>query len=415
MNIIEELTWRGLIYQQTDEAKLIEKVSKEKITIYVGFDPTAESLHIGHLVPYITLQRFLSYGHHVIALVGGGTGNIGDPSGRSEERNLLSATEIKHNTERIQEQIKSLLKSEDILFANNYEWLSELSMIEFLRDYGKLFNMNTMLSKENVQSRLESGLSFTEFTYPILQSIDFYELNKRYNCTVQLGGSDQWGNIISGVELIRKLTNGEVEAFGITSPLITKADGTKFGKSAGGAVWLSAEKTSPYDFYQFWLNSSDADIINYLKTFTFLTKEEIVDFERSVAEEPHLRKGQKFLAEYVTALVHGDQAVEQVKAITVALFSGDISQLSAAQLENALKDGPVFELTESGNLLDVLVQFKIIESKRQGREFLANNAIRINGTVVTDEATMVSKETAIDGKLTVVRKGKKTYSIIKHI
>ncbi|MGL5042223.1 MAG: tyrosine--tRNA ligase [Culicoidibacterales bacterium] len=414
MNIIEELTWRDLIYQQTDESKLLKNVEAGKITIYVGFDPTADSLHIGHLVPYITLQRFLQQGHRVIIVVGGATGSIGDPSGRSEERNLLAPEEIKYNTRAIQKQIQRLLKSDDVTFVNNDEWLSKITMIEMFRDYGKLFNMNTMLSKENVQTRLENGLSFTEFSYPILQSIDFYELNKRYGCTVQLGGSDQWGNIISGVELIRKITDGKVETFGITSPLITKSDGTKFGKSAGGAIWLSAEKTSPYELYQFWLNVSDADVVKYLKTFTFLTSKEIDQIKISIETEPQLRKGQKYLASYITKLVHGEESLNQVQLITAALFSGDIAKLSARELEDALKDGPCFDLTEDGLLLDVLVEFKVIDSKRQGREFIANSALKVNGKTVENDQVMITKDNAIDQRLTVIRKGKKTYVLIKH-
>jgi len=415
MNIIDELTWRGLIFQQTNEQGLREKVEKEKITIYVGFDPTADSLHIGHLVPYLALHRFLDYGHKVIVLVGGGTGQIGDPSGRSEERNLLSNEQIAHNVTAVQKQVKQILQNDEIIFANNIDWLSQISLIDCLRDYGKHMSINTMLSRESVQSRLVNGISFTEFAYQLLQSIDFYELNQRYGCEVQAGGSDQWGNIVSGTELIRKLTNGTVETYGLTFPLIKKSDGTKFGKTASGAVWLSPEKTSPYEFYQFWINTADADVIHYLKVFTFLSQTEIADYEISVAKEPELRKAQKYLAASVTELVHGKEALERAMKITDALFTGNIAELSAAELSIALKDGPTFEFNGTGKILDVLAELKIISSKRQGREFLQNGALRINGNVISDENYLITQEQAIDGELTVVRRGKKQYSIIKHI
>jgi len=414
VNIIAELTWRGLIYQQTNEAAFREVVDKEKVTIYVGFDPTADSLHIGHLVPYVTLQRFLQYGHQVIILVGGGTGQIGDPSGRSEERNLLSTEQIAYNVEAVKKQITQLLQTDDIIFVDNNEWLSKLSLVEFLRNYAKHMNINTMLSRESVQGRLADGISFTEFSYQALQAIDFYELNKRYNCTVQGGGSDQWGNIVSGTELIRKLTGGEVETFGITFPLVTKSDGTKFGKTASGAVWLASDKTSPYEFYQFWINTADADVINYLKIFTFLNEEEIAQYAQAVAEKPHERTSQKYLARAMTELVHGKEALTRVLKMTEALFTGKVAELSARELEDALGDGPTFTYTGEGKILDVLVELGIVSSKRQGREFLQNNALHINGETITDEDFVISAEQAIDGKLTVVRRGKKQYSIIKH-
>ena len=393
----------------------MQQAKDGEITIYCGFDPTADSLHIGHLVPYMTLQRFLSHGHKVIVLVGGGTGRIGDPGGRSTERNLLSDEEILHNTEAIKRQITNILKTDDILFVNNDDWLKNLSVYEFLRDYGKLFNINTMLSKESVQNRLATGLSFTEFSYPLLQSIDFLHLQKNYGCNMQLGGADQWGNIISGVDMIRKISDGATKVSGMTLPLVTKSDGTKFGKSVGGAVWLDPEKTSPYELYQFWLNQADADVISYIKKFTFIDQAGVEELERSIQEAPHLRAAQKYLAEEVTKVVHGADALTQVQKITAALFSGDISELSATDLLSALQDGPTFDLTQEGPILDVLVELKIIDSKRQGREFLANGALRINGAVVTDEAYVISKEQAIENSLTVVRKGKKTYYLIKHI
>lgn len=416
MNVIDELTWRGLIYQQTDADGLRKKIDNgENITIYVGFDPTADSLHIGHLVPYLALHRFLAHGHNVIIVVGGGTGQIGDPSGRSDERNFLSPEQLAQNVAGIQEQVKRILQSDDIVFVDNSDWLGSISLIEFLNKYAKYMNVNTMISRDSVQLRLVNGMSLMEFSYQALQAIDFYELNQRYACNIQAGGSDQWGNIVSGTELIRKMTGGEEEAFGITFPLIKKSDGTKFGKSAGGAVWLSAEKTSPYEFYQFWINTADADVINYLKVFTFLTETEIAAFATKVETAPEKREAQKFLAESVTALVHGEEALERAKKITDALFTGNIADLSATELLVALKDGPMYDYAGEGKILDVLAELKIIDSKRQGREFLNNNALRINGNIVNDENHLISKEAAIDGALTVVRRGKKQYSVIKHI
>jgi len=415
MNILDELTWRGLIYQQTNEADFRKTVEKEKITIYVGFDPTADSLHIGHLVPYLALHRFLQYGHKVIVLVGGGTGQIGDPSGRSEERNLLSTEQIEHNVSAVKKQVQQLLQTDDIIFVNNNDWLSKLSLVDFLRNYAKHMNVNTMMSRESVQGRLADGISFTEFSYQALQAVDFYELNTRYNCTVQAGGSDQWGNIVSGTDLIRKLTGGSVETFGLTFPLVTKADGTKFGKTASGAVWLAADKTSPYDFYQFWINTADADVINYLKIFTFLSETEINDYAEQLVAKPHERAAQKYLAASVTELVHGKEVLERVLKITEALFTGNIAALSAVELEDALKDGTTFTFSGTGKILDVLTELGIISSKRQGREFLQNGALHINGETIKDEDFVISPAQAIDGQLTVVRRGKKQYSIIKHV
>lgn len=415
MHLLDELNWRGLLYQQTDAEKFYEILEHEKITIYCGFDPTADSLHVGHLVPYQVLNHFHRHGHKVIVVVGGGTGRIGDPGGRSTERNLLNDEEILFNTEKIKKQILQLLDTEDIIFVDNNEWLSKIDTLTFLRDYGKYFNLNTMLAKETVQSRLEVGISYTEFSYQVLQAIDFYTLFKKYNCNAQLGGSDQWGNIVSGVDFIRKKEGHHQKVFGMTLPLIKKADGKKFGKSESGAIWLDAEKTSPYDFYQFWLNTTDLDALNYLKIFTFLTIEEITEIERVMAEKPELRAAQKALAEKLTLQVHGSEKLEQAQKITMALFSGSIQNLSATQLENALKGTQVYELKEEKPILDALIDFGIIPSKRQGREFIQNGALRVNGEAINDEHYVLNKSQAIDGKLTVIRKGKKHYSLIRHV
>lgn len=306
MNILEELAWRGIIYQQTDEEGLKELLSKEKITLYCGVDPTADSLHIGHLLPYLTLRRFQIAGHRPIILVGGATGMIGDPSGKREERKLQSIETVKKNADAIKKQLEKIFEFDGengAIMVNNYDWTSSMNVITFLRDYGKHIGVNYMLAKDTIASRLETGISYTEFSYTLLQAMDFYHLYKNYNCRMQIGGSDQWGNITTGLELIRKMEPEGAKVFGLTIPLVTKADGTKFGKTESGAVWLDPEKTTPYEFYQFWINTADADVIKYLKYFTFLSKEEIEELEVSVKEEPHLRKAQKALAEEMTRIV----------------------------------------------------------------------------------------------------------------
>lgn len=294
---MEDLQWRGLLYQQTDEEGLTKLVEDEKISLYCGVDPTADSMHIGHIVPLLTLRRFQQHGHRPILLVGGATGMIGDPSGRSEERQLQTTEQVEENVKGIKTQMERIFDFETengAKMVNNNDWIGGLTLIEFLRDYGKLLGVNYMLAKDNVASRLEEGISFTEFSYMLIQAIDFNHLYSNYGCRVQIGGSDQWGNITTGLEMIRKVQQDEdTKAFGFTIPLVTKADGTKFGKTAGGAVWLDAKKTSPYEFYQFWVNTADADVVKYLKIFTFLEREEIEALAVSVEEEAHLRKAQK--------------------------------------------------------------------------------------------------------------------------
>lgn len=275
MNIVDELEWRGAVNQVTDEEGLRKLTSEKQISLYCGTDPTGDSLHIGHLIPFMMLKRFQLAGHHPVIIIGGGTGAIGDPSGRKTERTLQTESQLEHNKQALTEQMKKLFGTENFTIVDNYTWLSKISMIEFLRDYGKLFNVNTMLNKEVVASRLDKGISFTEFTYQILQAVDFLHLYQNNDVQLQIGGSDQWGNITSGIDLIHKIEGPETKVFGLTIPLMLKADGTKFGKTAGGAVWLDPKKTSPYEFYQFWLNQNDADVVKYLKYFTFLSKEEI--------------------------------------------------------------------------------------------------------------------------------------------
>ncbi|BDH62615.1 tyrosine--tRNA ligase [Lysinibacillus sp. PLM2] len=416
--LIEDLQWRGLLYQQTDAEGMEKLLNDEKVSLYVGVDPTADSMHIGHIVPLLTLRRFQQAGHRPILLVGGATGMIGDPSGRSEERQLQTVEQIEKNVQGIKAQLERIFEfnagDNSALLVNNYDWIGKMSTIEFLRDYGKLINVNYMLAKDTISSRLDTGISFTEFTYTIIQGIDFNHLYDHYNVRIQVGGSDQWGNITTGLEVIRKTHEEETKAFGITIPLVTKADGTKFGKTAGGAVWLDAEKTTPYEFYQFWINSADADVVKYLKIFTFLSREEIEALEMSVQEEPHLRKAQKALAEEMTRLIHGEEALETAKRITDALFSGDLKALSANEMKNAFKDVPSSELAkEDKNIVDVLVEANISSSKRQAREDVTNGAISINGEKITDLEYVVDGKDRLEDEFAIIRRGKKKYHMVK--
>ncbi len=419
MHLLDDLQFRGLINQVTDEEGLRKILSEEKIKLYVGFDPTADSLHIGHLLPILMLRRFQLAGHHPIALVGGATGLIGDPSGKKAERTLNPVETVVEWVEKIKAQLTRFLdfetKENPAIVTNNYEWTANMDVITFLRDIGKNFGLNYMLAKETVQSRLETGISFTEFSYQILQAMDFLKLYETENCRLQVGGSDQWGNITSGLELIRKVKGDEAKAFGLTVPLVTKADGTKFGKTEGNAVWLDPEKTTPYEFYQFWINTDDRDVVQYLKYFTFLSHEEIDELEKLTLEQPEKRLAQKALAEEMTKLVHGEEAFKQAVRISEALFSGDIKELSATEIEQGFKDVPSFENKEQiTNLVELLVQANISPSKRQAREDIKNGAIYINGDRTTDLQYELSAADKIEGKYTIIRRGKKKYFLIKN-
>ncbi|MFS0574839.1 tyrosine--tRNA ligase [Sporosarcina sp. 179-K 3D1 HS] len=415
--LMEDLKWRGLLYQQTDEEGLEKVLNEEKIALYCGVDPTADSMHIGHIVPLLTLRRFQMHGHRPILLVGGATGMIGDPSGRSEERQLQTTEQVAENVKGIKRQLEMIFdfNSENgAQLVNNNDWIGSMTLIEFLRDFGKLLSVNYMLAKDNVASRLEQGISYTEFSYMLIQAADFNHLYKNYGCRVQIGGSDQWGNITTGLEVIRKTHDEEAKAFGITIPLVTKADGTKFGKSAGGAVWLDAKKTSPYEFYQFWINTADADVIKYMKIFTFLKREEIEALEVSVQEEPHLRKAQKTLAEEMTRLIHGQEALDQAIRISEALFSGDLKALTVDEMKDAFKDVPTFEMEKADkNIVDFIVESGVSSSKRQAREDVTNGAISLNGERVTDTAYEVGAADRLDDAFTIVRRGKKNYKMVK--
>jgi tyrosyl-tRNA synthetase len=418
MDLLQDLAWRGLIYQQTDEESLKDLISKEKISLYCGVDPTADSMHIGHMVPFLTLRRFQQHGHRPVVLVGGATGLIGDPSGKSEERNLQTLETVQKNVEGIQKQLAAIFNFDGengAVLVNNYDWAGSMDIVTFLRDIGKHIGVNYMLAKDTIASRLDSGISFTEFTYTILQAMDFNHLYENFNCKLQVGGSDQWGNITSGLELIRKMQPEGSKAYGVTIPLVTKADGTKFGKTEGGAVWLDAKKTTPYEFYQFWINAADADVVKYLKYFTFLSHEEIEALENSVKEEPHLRKAQKALAEEMTRLIHGEDSLQQAIKITEALFSGDVRSLSASEIEQGFKDVPSFNATEAdANLVDLLVAAKISPSKRQAREDITNGAVTVNGERITDTSYVLQDTDRIEGQFTIIRRGKKKYSLIKY-
>ena len=414
-NLLEELKYRDLVYQQTDEEGIKKLLETESVSIYCGTDPTGDSLHVGHLLPFLTLKRFAKYGHKPVVLVGGGTGIIGDPSGRSEERQLQSLETIEENAKKLENQLRNIFRGdENIEFVNNGDWLGKMSMIEFLRDYGKLINVNYMLAKDSVSSRLENGLSFTEFSYTLLQGIDYAYLNEHHGVKMQLGGSDQWGNITTGLEIMRKL-RGDVEAYGFTIPLMLKSDGTKFGKSTGGAVWLDPEKTTPYEFYQFWFNTADNDTISAIKKFTFLEKEEIEKLEESLAKEPHLRLAQKALAEELVKIVHGEAALESALNITKALFSGNIKELTLDELKVAVKGMPKAQLPkEDINIVDFLVESGVVTSKRQAREDVNNGAISINGDKVTDLAFTIDSSLRLEDSFTVVRRGKKNYKLVEY-
>lgn len=418
MDLLKDLEFRGLIHQVTDREGLEKLLNEEKIKLYCGFDPTADSLHIGHLLPILMLRRFQLAGHHPIALVGGATGLIGDPSGKKAERTLNDEETVAEWSERIKEQLSRFLEFEGVdnpaMMANNYDWIGKMDLITFLRDVGKNFGLNYMLAKDTVQSRLDTGISFTEFSYMILQSLDFLNLYEKENCRLQIGGSDQWGNITAGLELIRK-TKEDAKAFGLTVPLVTKADGTKFGKTEGGAVWLDPEKTTPYEFYQFWINTDDRDVVKYLKYFTFLSHEEILELEKATETKPEERLAQKALAREMTKLVHGEEALEQAIRITEALFSGNIKELSVSEIEQGFKDVPSFvNEEENPNLVELLVAAKISPSKRQAREDIQNGAIYINGDRITDLNFVLGKENRIGDQYTIIRRGKKKYFLIKY-
>ena len=413
MNFIEDLKWRGALNQITDEAGLLEAMASGKVGAYVGTDPTADSLHLGHLIPFMVLKRFQKAGGKAVIIIGGATGAIGDPR-PTTERQLLSSEQLAENEKGITAQVTKLFGDNDTRIVNNNDWLGQLTLTDFLRDYGKLFSINVMLKKDVVASRLETGISFTEFTYQVLQGIDFHELWRREDVKLQIGGSDQWGNITSGIDLIHSLEGNEAKAFGLTIPLMTDSTGKKFGKSEGNAIWLDPKKTSPYTFYQFWLNQGDADVVKYLKYFTFLGSEEIDDLAEAVGTNPGERVAQRRLAQEVTKFVHGEAAVKEAEDLSTALFSGNVATLSAAQIADAFGGVPSFEAANTvKNIVDFLVDGGVEASKRQAREDVANGAISINGEKVTDVAAEINPLSHYDGQFVLVRRGKKKYFLGK--
>ncbi|AOM82153.1 tyrosine--tRNA ligase [Salisediminibacterium beveridgei] len=423
MNLIEDLTYRGLMHQVTDEEGLQALLEKEQVKLYCGFDPTGDSLHIGHLLTILMLRRFQLAGHKPFPLVGGATGLIGDPSGKKAERTLNEQEVVEGFVAKIEGQLQRFLDFDGENAAemkNNYDWLGSMTLTDFLRDVGKHFSLNYMLAKDSVESRIQTGISFTEFTYQILQSYDFHKLYTEEGVKLQIGGSDQWGNITAGLELIRRLSGGEEgerpDAYGFTIPLVTKADGEKFGKSEGGAIWLDPEKTSPYEFYQFLLNTDDSDVIRFLKYFTFLEPDEINALETEVQERPHERVAQKRLAEELTRFVHDDAALVKAQNITAALFGGgDLYSLTADEVLEGFKDVPSFTVEQEANgLIDVLVNAGVASSKRQAREDINNGAIYLNGERCQEMEKELTEEDMIDGAFTILRRGKKKFFLIRY-
>ena len=392
---------------------------KKRSVYTTAFDPTADSLHVGHLVPMMALARFQRFGHTPIALAGGGTGMIGDPSGRSAERNLLSPEQLQHNLDQIKGQLAQLLdfevKSNPAKLVNNGDWLEKLSLIDFLRDVGKQFSVNVMLTKDSVKSRLEGGISYTEFSYMLLQSYDFLHLYKTHGCVMQTGGSDQWGNITAGSDLIRR-EGGKAHA--LVYPLITKADGSKFGKTASGSVWLDPNKTSPYRFYQFWINAADGDVVEYMKKFSWLTQDEISDLEAKHDEAPHKREAHRALAQTMTAMIHGETALQKAEQATAVLFGGSLDGLSASEISDIFADVDSTEISKGEfegemSVVDLLAQTDLASGKGDARRSIKGGGIYLNNGRIEGEGQMVSISEAVEGQFFVLRKGKRKYHLVQ--
>ena len=409
MKFSEELKTRGLIYDVSDPA-IYEALDAGGLTFYLGADPTGDSLHVGHLSTYLVAKRLQNAGHHPILVIGGGTGLIGDPSGKNKERNLLTLEASLKNAEALTAQVKKLLPGAQVV--NNYDWLKTYSMIPFLRDVGKHFNLNQMLAKDTVKRRLESGISFTEFTYQIIQSLDFLVLFQQHHCQLQIGGQDQWGNITAGLELIRKVEGAEAKAYGMVFPLVTKSDGTKFGKTADGAIWLDPEKTSPYAFYQYWVNLADDDALVMLDRFSFKPLSELATIKTAMAETPHLRHAQKAIAEELTELVHGPEGLASALSITEALFHDAFDALSLSDFKEAFAGVKAHQSPQALSLIDALVATELAPSKSQARTLIKQNAIAINGVKTQDDARMLDHKDAYHGRYIILKKGKKAYGLI---
>ena len=421
MDLYGELEWRGLVYDVTEG--LGELIAREKLTTYIGFDPTAASLHVGSLLPMVTLARLQRFGHPPIAVVGGGTGMIGDPSGKGTERALLTMEQIEANVEGIRRQVSRFLDFDDVAaparLVNNAEWLTKLSALEFMRDVGKYFTVNYMLAKESVRRRSESdeGISYTEFSYLLLQSYDFLVLHDRFNCTVQMGGSDQWGNITAGVDLVRRLRSAK--AHGLVMPLMTTASGAKFGKSEAGAVWLDPGLTSPFRFFQFWLQTDDSDVGKYLRFFTLLDRSAIEQLEDTARAAPESRDAQRALAREVTRMVHGDEAVARAERASDVLFGEDISTLPAEDVLSVFDDVPSSTVTvdklagEGVAVVELLASSGLTASKGEATRLIRGGGVYVNNRRVTDEKARLQRDDAIDGRLFVLRRGAKRTHVVK--
>jgi tyrosyl-tRNA synthetase len=432
---LQEMSWRGLIHQVTHEAELAKFLSTGPRRAYVGFDPTAPSLTIGNLMGIMTLRRFQDAGHQPVVIMGGGTGQIGDPSGKSAERMLMTRETVEANVQAQRKIFDALIdfapsRSNHGVLFNNAQWLGKISYLDALRDIGKFFSVNAMIQRDSVRERLnnrDQGISYTEFSYMILQSYDYYHLWKDEGVALQMGGSDQWGNIVSGIDLIRRYTSADaverqeetkVDAFAFTWPLVTKADGTKFGKSESGAVWLTADRTSPYEYYQFWLNAADADVVRFLKFFTLLPREQVEALEQSVQTNPGAREAQRTLAREATKLLHGEGESLNAENAAKALFSGDIGGLSEATLRQVLAGVASSKLDRTRledagvSLLDLLIETKLAASKREAKEFLASGSVSVNGRKAGADESLTTKD-LLHGRLTAIRRGKKNWHLVE--
>ncbi|MBR2811808.1 MAG: tyrosine--tRNA ligase [Solobacterium sp.] len=413
MDFFDELKWRGLVKDCTDEEGLREKL-KTPTVCYCGFDPTADSLHVGHMQQIMLLRRYQNAGHTPIALCGGFTGMIGDPR-PTTERKLLTHEEVLSNAECIKRQLASFLSFDNenaAIMENNNNWLGEMNLLTFLRDYGKLFNVAYMLQKDTIRKRLDTGISYTEFSYTILQSIDWLFLYEKYGCAMQIGGSDQWGNLTSGTELIRKVKGEDAKVFGVTSPLITRSDGSKFGKSEGKNIWLDPKRTSAYEFYQFWLNTPDADIIDYLKRLSLRPVEEIMALEESLRTAPEKREAQKALAAELTEILHGKEGLEKALRITETFFKGSIMDLSADEIKEGLADAPKCSVKDGDLLIDALVASGAAKSKSDARKLLQQGSISLNGNRVTALDAVLKQDEALEREFSILKKGKKNYILL---
>lgn len=406
MNLYEDLKWRGLIQDISDE-ELINKLNNEKITFYIGTDPTADSMHIGHYSSFLISKRLAKYGHKPILLIGGATGLIGDPK-PTAERPMITKEAVDKNVEGLTKQAKEIFGFEVV---NNYDWTQNINVIDFLRDYGKYFNVGYMIAKDKVKTRMETGITYAEFSYMILQALDFLHLYETKGCELQVAGSDQWGNITSGIELIRRKT--EKTAYGMVMPLVTDSNGVKFGKTEGNALWLDKNKTSSYELYQYLINLEDSMIISYLKMLTFLSKEEIEEIEKKHNEAPHLREAHKILAREIITDLHGKEEYEKAVRITEALFKGNFSELSTEELEEAFKGNEVKNIELNKNIVDILVDMGVASSKREAREFVSGNSIEINGEKIKDIETIIDETYLTNGAYLIIKRGKKNYYIGK--